>query len=106
LALRLAKVTQVTLSAPRERVVSIDKATLQPVKEVSVTAHVKHNPVTLTTNSGMALFKDSVLQAARKVCDAVAPGEGDDGTCVHEALRAARPQITAAIERARTSANG
>jgi UrcA family protein len=99
------QVTQVTVSVPRERVVALDK-TLQPIKEVSITAHVKYNPVSLTTNSGVALFKDRVLQAARQACDAAAPGEPDDGTCVHNALRAAQPQITAAIERAPSSVNG
>ncbi len=96
---------QITISAPTLKTVGRDSATLAPIEESTVTARVAYNPVTLTLNSGVALLKDGVLDAARKACYAADPITEDDGTCLRDAVKAAQPQITAAIERARSNAN-
>jgi UrcA family protein len=103
---RAAEPDEVTVSAPATRTLGYDPATLAPIREVTVTAHVSYDPVWLTTNSGVALLKDSVLEAARKSCYSADPLSDDDGTCVRMAVKNAQPQITAAIERARSSENG
>lgn len=97
---------EVTVTAPATKTVGIDRATLAPIKEVDVTARVSYEPVWLTMNSGVALLKDSVLEAARKACYSADPTSEDDGTCVRMAVRDAQPQIDAAIARARASENG
>jgi UrcA family protein len=97
---------QITISAPAVKTVGREQVTLAPVKESTVTARVAFDPVTLTTNSGVALLKDSVLEAARKACGAADPVTPDDGTCLHTAVRSAKPEVDAAIARARSSANG
>jgi hypothetical protein len=45
----------------------------------------------------------SVRDAARKACSAADPFSDDDGTCVHEAIESAKPQVDAAIARARST---
>jgi UrcA family protein len=97
---------EVTISAPATKIVGRDYATGAPIEQETVTANVKFDPVTLTTNSGVALLKDSVLAAARKACYAADPlTMDDDGTCVHDAVKSAKPQVDAAIARARSNAN-
>jgi UrcA family protein len=103
---RAAEPDQVTVAAPKMQDVGRDPRTLMPVEEVTVTAHVSYDPVWLTTNSGVALLKDSVLEAARKSCESADPTSSDDGTCVRMAVKNAQPQIAAAIARARSSENG
>ena len=97
---------EVTISAPAVTTIGHEIPGLAPIQEATVTARVATNPVSLTTNSGVALLKDSVLDAARKVCDAADPSTPDDGTCVLAAVKSAKPQIDAAVARARSSANG
>jgi UrcA family protein len=101
-----AEPDEVTISAPAVKTVGREAATLAPIEQVTVTARVAYDPVTLTTNSGVALLKDGVLEAARKACDSADPLMSDDGTCVRNAVESAKPQITAAIARARSSATG
>jgi UrcA family protein len=101
-----ADLDQVTVSAPATKTVGYDPATLIPIQEVTVTAHVLYDPVWLTTNSGVALLNDSVIEAARKSCYSADPTGSDDGTCVRMAIKNAQPQIAAAIARARSSENG
>ncbi len=96
---------QVTISAPAVKDVGYDFRTAAPIQETSVTARVAIDPVSLTTNSGVALLKASVRDAARKVCDAADPLTQDDGSCFQAAMKGAEPQIAAAIARARSSAN-
>lgn len=97
---------QVVVSAPVVRTVGRDPATLAPIEESTSTARVAFDPVTLTTNSGVALLEDGVLDAARKACYAADPIVEDEGSCVRAAVRSAQPQVTAAIARARGNANG
>lgn len=100
-------IDQVTVRAPRVKVVGHDYALDAPIEQVTVNARVQYDPVTLTTNSGVALLKDSVNDAARKACyragllsdGAISP---DNMTCIRNAIDAAQPQIEAAIDRARS----
>jgi UrcA family protein len=80
-----------------------DPTFLTPIEKTTVTAVVKFNPVTLTTNSGVALLEDSVQAAARRACDAAA---SPSQSCVLRTVQSAQPQVAAAIARARTSGKG
>jgi UrcA family protein len=97
---------EITVQGPTEKTVGRDYATGAPIKETSVKIAVSYDPVTLTTNSGIALLKDSVIDAAHRACDAADPFADDDGTCVREAISAAQAQIARAISQARSSTNG
>ena len=96
---------QVTVSAPEVKTVGHELSSLAPVEESTVTARVAFDPVTLTTNSGVALLRDSVFDAAIKACAAADPGIHDDGECVNTAVRSVKPQVDAAIARARSTGN-
>jgi len=97
---------EITVSAPkRVKTVGRDSTTGAPIEETVVTAKVHYEPVWLTTSSGVALLNDSVLDAARKACDSADPvDEDDDRTCVRNAVESAKPQVDAAIARARSTA--
>lgn len=98
---------EITISAPKATTVGHDVATGLPIEEYSKKASVKFDPVTLTTNSGVALLKDSVFDAALKVCNSInLPLSVDNGTCVRDAVKSAQAQIDAAVTRARSTANG
>lgn len=101
---------EISISAPTVKTIGRDYATGAPIEQITVNAHIKFNPVTLTTNSGVALLKDSVFEAARKACYDAGPfemgfGMDDDSECVQTAVKSAKPQVDAAIARARSSAN-
>jgi UrcA family protein len=100
------QVDQITVSAPTVKTVGHDSATGGPIEDTVKTARIQYDPVTLTTNSGVALLKDAVSEAARKICDSIDPLDPDDGTCLREAVDSAKPQVDAAIARARSTANG
>jgi UrcA family protein len=97
---------EVTISAPSVKIVGRDAATGAPIEDVTEKATLKFAPVTLTTNSGVALIKDSVLETARKVCYSMSLPLSDDDTCVRDAVKSAQAQVDAAVARARNSANG
>ena len=96
---------EVTVSAPAVKTVGREFPGLAPIERSTVAARVTFDPVTLTTNSGVALLRDSVREAARKACASADPGVPDDGQCVYTAIKSAQPQMDAAIARARTAAN-
>jgi UrcA family protein len=100
------QVEQVTVSSPVVKTVGRDSATGGPIQETQKTARIQYDPVTLTTNSGVALLQDSVFETARKVCESFDPFDPDDGTCIRNAVNSAKPQVDAAIARARSTANG
>ena len=100
-----AEPNEVTISAPATRTVARDYATGAPIQETTVKVAVSYDPVTLTTNSGVALLKDSVADAARKACDTADPLTDDGGTCVREAISSAQAQIARAVAQARSSSN-
>lgn len=93
----------ITLSAPSVKVVGHDDATLAPIEDVTVQARIAADPETLRNKSGVVLLKDRVVEAARKACFAADPSTLDDGTCVQQAVKAAKPQVTAVIAQARNS---
>ena len=101
-----AQIDQVTISSPTVTIVGRDSSTNSPITETTKTARIQFNPVTLTTNSGVALLKDSVRESARKLCDSIDPLDSDDGTCIRGAIDSAQSQVDAAIARARSTANG
>jgi UrcA family protein len=94
----------VTISAPAVKVVGRERLTNLPLQQIRITAQVGFNPVTLTTNSGVALLRDSVQSAAFRVCAALGPDSF--GTCVIRAEQSAQPQVDAAIARARRDTKG
>ena len=96
----------ITVSAPAVKVVDRDAASGAPIEQVTITARVQADPAALRTNYGALMLNYSVLDAARKACTAADPLEDDDGTCVHDAVESAKPQVDAAIARARSSLKG
>lgn len=99
-----APLDQVVIDAPVVKVIARDEIDA-PVEDVTVVAHVIPDPETLRTDSGVALLNDYIHEAARKACFAADPMEPDDGTCLRKALASAKPQVTALVARAKTSAN-
>jgi UrcA family protein len=99
---------EITISAPNVKTVGRDGTTGAPLQNVTESASIKFDPVTLTTNSGVALLKDSVFEAALKVCNSIdfSMEDDDDDTCVRDAVRSAQLQVNAAIARARSTTNG
>lgn len=95
----------ITVSAPRAKIVEHGPGTTS-TQQMTVTARVEYDPVTLTTSSGVALLKDGVQQAAIRVCRAADPGAPEDRTCVQRATHGAQLQIDAAVKRARAQDHG
>ena len=97
----------ITVSAPATKIVDRDAATGAPIEQVTITARVQADPAALRTNYGALMLNYSVLDAARKACTAAAdPLADDDGTCVDDAVKSAKPQVDAAIAQARSSLTG
>jgi hypothetical protein len=96
----------ITVSAPAVKIVERDAASETPTERVTITARVQADPAALRTNYGALMLNYSVLDAARKACTAADPLADDGGTCVHDAVEAAKPQVDAAIARARSSLTG
>jgi hypothetical protein len=96
----------ITVSASAVKIVDRDAATGAPIEQVTIKARVQADPAALRTNYGALMLNYSVLDAARKACTAADPLADDDGTCVHDAVESAKPQVDAAIARARTSLTG
>jgi UrcA family protein len=102
-----AEPDEISITAPSVTTVGRDDSTLAPIEETTEKATIKFDPVTLTTNSGVALLKDSVLEAASKVCNSItfALADDDTDTCVRNAVKSAQAQVDEAIARARITAN-
>lgn len=98
----------ITVAAPAAKVVDRDAATGAPIEDVTITARVQADPAALKTNYGALMLNYSVLDAARKACSEADPfaDDVDDQACVHDAVEAAKPQVDAAIARARSSSQG
>jgi UrcA family protein len=103
-----AEPDEITISKPSVKTVGRDELTGAPIEETAEQASIKFDPVTLTTNSGVALLKDSVFDAAFKVCNSITLTMSDDDsdTCVRKAVKSAQAQVDEAIARARSTANG
>jgi UrcA family protein len=102
------QVDQVTICAPSVKTIGHDEATGAPIEEVAKQASIKFDPVTLTTNSGVALLKDSVFESALRICNSIGLPMSDDdgGACVRDAIKSAQAQVDAAVVRARNTTNG
>jgi UrcA family protein len=96
----------ITVSAPAVKIVDRDAASGAPIEQVTTTARVQADPAALRTNYGALMLNYSVLDAARKVCTGADPLSDDESTCVHDAVESAKPQVDAAIARARSGATG
>jgi UrcA family protein len=96
----------ITVSAPAVKIVDRDTATGAPIEQVTTTVRVQADPAALRTNYGALMLNYSVLEAARKACTRADPLADDDGTCFHDAVESAKPQVDAAIARARSSRTG
>jgi UrcA family protein len=90
----------ITITAPREKVVGHNSVTHAPIVEVSATASVPYVPVTLTTNSGVALLKSRIESAARDLCADLDPVAFADQSCVRDAIEKTQTQVDAAVARA------
>jgi UrcA family protein len=101
-----AELNEITVQGSTVKTVGRDDATGAPIQETTVKVAVSYDPATLTTDSGVALLKESVADAARKACDTADPFTDDDGTCVREAIGSAQAQIARVVTQARSSANG
>ncbi len=101
---------EVTITGTRVENIPYDLSTRLPAQKLTVTATVPANLDVLTLNSGVALLRDSVREAAQRACmtaDPTASATSDVTTdCVHEAVRDAQPQINALIARAHSEAKG
>ncbi len=95
----------VTISAAAVKVAGRDTLTNMPLQRTKITAGIEFDPVTLSTNSGVALLRDSVRTAAITACAALGP-ERISATCVIRAEQSAEPQVDAAIARARSHTKG
>jgi UrcA family protein len=98
-----AEFDPITVSAPTVETMGYDFALEGPIEKTTVTARIAVDAQTLTMDSGVTLLQDRVLEAANQACSAADPFTLDDDTCVREAVRAAQPQVDAAIARARNS---
>jgi UrcA family protein len=101
-----AESNEITVQGSTAKTVGRDYATGAPIQETTVKVAVSYDPATLTTDSGVALLKKSVADAARKACDTADPFTDDDGTCVLEAIDSAQAQIARVVTQARSSTNG
>jgi UrcA family protein len=99
---------QIRIDSSTTQTVGRDFPADVPIQEVTTKVAVEYDPVTLTTNSGVALLNDSVADAARKACDTSAidafSSDSDSETCVREAIESAKSQVASAIARARSAA--
>src|ERR1700730_18702273 len=101
-----ADLNQITVQGSTVQTVGRDAATNAPIQETTVKVAVSYDPATLTTDSGVALLKESVADAARKACDTADPLEDDDGRCVLDAVKSAQAQIARVVAQVRSSTNG
>jgi UrcA family protein len=103
-----AEPDEIAISKPSVNTVGRDEATFAPIDEVTEKASIKFDPVTLTTNSGVALLNDSVLEAAAKICNSGTFTMADDDTdgCIRRAVKSAQAQVDQAVARARSTATG
>ena len=97
----------ITVSVSAAKIVDRDPPTGAPIEQLTISARVQADSAALATNYGALMLNYSVLDAARKACAAADPlAQDDDGTCVHDAIESAKPQVDAAIAQARSNFKG
>jgi UrcA family protein len=103
---RAEDLNQIVVRGSDTTTIGYDYHDLRPIQQQTVKVDVSYDPVTLTTNSGVALLKDAVQQAAYKACTGDDNLMRPDYSCIRTAIEQARPQIAQAVARARNAANG
>jgi UrcA family protein len=104
---RAENLDPITVDAASVQIIGRDTAIGAPIEKVTVDARIAADAETLRNPSGVVLLNDRVMEAARKACVAADPLTADDETCVRDAVKAAQPQVAAAIARATgSSVNG
>jgi hypothetical protein len=98
-----AQLDQIQFDPPTVKVLGRDPATYAPIEKITVVARVIPDPETLTIDSGVVLLNDYIHEAARKACFEANPLEPDDGTCYRKAIESAKPQVAAAVARAKAA---
>lgn len=98
-----APLDQVVIEKPVVKVIGHDDIDA-PLEKVTVVARVIPDPETLTTDSGVKLLNDYIVEAARRACFAADPTEQDDGTCVRDAIKSAKKQVPALVAHAKSTA--
>jgi hypothetical protein len=93
----------ITLFVPAGKIIGRDAATGALIQERRVMVRVQFDPDTLATNSGVAVLKDSVIEAAQKACDSTLTE--DTVNCVYDTINTAQSDLDAAIARARNANN-
>jgi UrcA family protein len=91
----------ITVVVPTLKTVGSDSLTGTPIEKSTVTARVAFDPLTLTTESGVARLRERVLEAASRTCRAALTEDYEK--CVLETVRSAEPQVDQAIARSRDS---
>jgi UrcA family protein len=99
---RADELDPITVSAPISKKIMQETATEPATVDVTVNARIDVDMETLKNESGVVLLKDRVEEAAYKACYAADPMTTDDGTCVANAMKSAKPQVAALIARARS----
>jgi UrcA family protein len=102
---RADELNQVTIHGSTVKTIGHAK-TGQPIEQVTVRITVPIDPVMFTTNSGVALVKDRVLDAAKQACKDPDPAVPEDQDCVRRAFESAQPEIDAEIAKANRSPKG
>ena len=92
----------ITITGPTVKTIGHDPATWSPIEDVSVEAHIAVDAETLRNDSGVVLLNDRVREAAFKVCNKAEKFTVGDEECMHNAIKAAQPQVDAAIKQARS----
>jgi UrcA family protein len=103
---RAAAPDQITITAPTNQGGGYASLRGMSPDQVTAEARVAFDPVTLTTNSGVALLNDSVFDAAVKACYSLDPSQPANASCVATAVQSTQPQVQSAIARARNATNG
>jgi UrcA family protein len=96
--------SQIVVQGPTTTIIGQDYR--RPLQQSTVRLGVRYDPVTLTTNSGVALLKDAVTQAAFQACIDADPTSAPESRCISNAIDQAQPQIAQAVARARGNVNG
>ena len=82
------------------------KSLAAPLETAEITVHVKYADLPLDTNSGRALLRDRVADAAKDACMRIkfwmGPTVTSDSDCIRKAIDGATPKVNAAI----AAANG
>jgi UrcA family protein len=95
---------QIVVQGPTTTIIGHDYR--RPLEQSTVRLGVSYDPVTLTTNSGVALLKDAVTQAAFQACIDADPTSAPESRCISNAIDQAQPQIAQAVAQARRDVNG